>query len=403
MADQSASKKCKCFVSDAETEATLKNIPFAQKGVELDVQIGDVMSAVAYLKENRSPDILFIDITKSKFPTSGLDALADVCEPGVEVIAIGEKNEVGIYRDLIRAGVRDYFVKPLPVQPLMKCVEGIIDKTDDPEHQGFFHKTGKIVAVIGAVGGIGVSTVVSNLGWALTERKQKRVALVDMDFHLGTVADSLDVELTENSTQLFSSPERVDDLLVERHMSQINDNFMLLGAQTPLDKIDDYKTESADSVLNILSSKFHYVVVDVPKNFQTPTAVDVLKRADTVVLLTDYSINGLKAVNKIITMLKSFISIGQQIVLVANKTGAYSQGEIPKGQFEERLPLKIDVEIPFDRKEPMLFLTNGNQVVSEGSGELSKGLIRIMNLVSGGLKSEETKKSGGFFSSMFSR
>lgn len=403
MVDQSTVKNLRCFVVDAETEASLRSIPFSQHGIEMNVEIGDVMSAVSYLKENRSPDILLIDVTKSSFPTSGLDLLADVCEPGVEVIAIGERNEVGVYRDLIRSGVHDYFVKPLPVQPLLKCIDGITKRGTLPEGGTVFHKTGKVVAVIGAVGGIGASTIVSNLGWGLTEKRQKRVALIDMDFHLGTIADSLNVEITENIHQLFSTPERIDDILVERFMAHINDNFMVLGSQTPLDNTNDYKEESLESVVNVLTSKFHYVIIDVPRNFTISSTTDILKRADFVILVTDYSISGLKTTNKLFNMLKSFVSIGQRILLVANKTGAYTQGEIDRNQFEERLPQPIDIEIPFDRKEPMQYMTNGEQIISTGTGELASGITRIMNNLSGVSSATLEKPTGNIFQILFNR
>lgn len=401
--DQSRVKKIKCFVVDSETEKALRSIPFEQHNVEADIEIGEVVDAISYLKENRSPDILLIDITKSKFPTSGLDLLADVCEPGVEVIAIGERNEVGVFRDLMNAGIRDYFVKPLPVQPITKCIDSIVGKGQSQEPVGLFHKSGKVVAVVGAVGGIGVSTMVANLGWGLSEKKLKRIALIDMDFQLGTISDNLNIETGGNINQLFDSPDRIDDILVERFMTHISDNFMVLSSQVPLDAAPDYKTESLEAIIDVLVNKFHYVIIDVPRNFGSKITTDLLKKADLVIVLTDYSITGLKSTNKIVEALRSFVSIGQQITIAVNKVGAYTHGEITKAQFEERLLQPIDIEINYDKKESMQALTDGVPVLSTGSGDLAIGLTKMMNLMLGVSSGKNDKTSGGFMSKLFSK
>lgn len=399
--DQTRTKKIKCFVVDSETKTALQNIPFNQHNVEAEIEIGDVSTAISYLKENRSPDILLIDITKSKFPTSNLDLLADVCEPGVEVIAIGERNEVGVFRDLMNAGVRDYFVKPLPVQQITRCIDVIMTAGEKQEISNLFHKTGKVVAVVGAVGGIGVSTLVANLGWGLSEKKLKRISLIDADFHLGTISDYLNIESTENINQLFDSPDRIDDVLIERSMTHISDNFMVLSAQTSLDSSINYNTEATDAIINILASKFHYVIADVPRNFGSTMTTDILKRADIVIVLTDYSITGLKSTTKILDLLNSFISIGQQVMIISNKVGSHTKGEISRTQFEERLPQGIDVEIQFDKKESMQALTDGIPVLSSGSAELALGLTKIMNQMLGVSPSKNEAASGGLMSMLF--
>ena len=83
---------------------------------------GVITKAINYLSEQRSPHLLFVDISGLELPLSKVQMLADVCEPGTTVVAIGDNNDVALYRDLQEAGVSNYIVKPLTRELLTKAL-----------------------------------------------------------------------------------------------------------------------------------------------------------------------------------------------------------------------------------------------------------------------------------------
>src|SRR5260370_15770303 len=85
-----------------------------------------------------------------------MHVIADVCEPGVTVVAIGDRNDVGLYRDLTEAGVADYIVKPLTRELLSKA---LAPRTNAGELGRVTLKLGKMIAVTGARGGGGTTTL----------------------------------------------------------------------------------------------------------------------------------------------------------------------------------------------------------------------------------------------------
>jgi pilus assembly protein CpaE len=99
--------------------------------------------------------------------------LADVCEPGTTVVAIGDCNDVGLYRDLVEAGVSNYIVKPLTRELLTKA---LTPKTNSGELGRAALKLGKMVSFVGARGGVGTTTLAANLPWHLAtfQRKNSR-------------------------------------------------------------------------------------------------------------------------------------------------------------------------------------------------------------------------------------
>src|ERR1700757_4238096 len=103
---------------DAETERVLQ-----EASVLLGrsaIMRGGIAKAIDYLSEERSPHLLLVDIRGIALPRSQIHTLADVCEPGTTVVAIADHNDVGLYRDLIDAGVSKYIVKPMTRELLQK-------------------------------------------------------------------------------------------------------------------------------------------------------------------------------------------------------------------------------------------------------------------------------------------
>src|SRR5690554_4478386 len=99
------------FVQDADSEQELSRFLKAATLGNIHVGRGNVDAAIEFLlKIDRTPQRLLVDISGSKSPLDDLDRLADACEPSVQVYVLGDRNDVGLYRNLLQRGVRDYLV-----------------------------------------------------------------------------------------------------------------------------------------------------------------------------------------------------------------------------------------------------------------------------------------------------
>ena len=79
---------------------------------------GGLRNAVQSLSVSASPNILMVDLSESGDPLNDINALAEVCEPGTVVIAVGQVNDVRLYRDLVASGIHDYLLKPFSADQL---------------------------------------------------------------------------------------------------------------------------------------------------------------------------------------------------------------------------------------------------------------------------------------------
>jgi pilus assembly protein CpaE len=274
---------------DAETERILQ-----ESSVVLgrnEIIRGGITQAIKYLNEQRSPHLLIVDISGIDLPLSQIQILADVCEPGTNVIALGDRNDVGLYRDLQEAGVSNYLVKPLTRELLTKA---LAPKTNSSGEMGRAAlKLGKMVSFIGARGGVGTTTLAANLAWHLANRQSRRVALVDLDLQHGDCALLFNVAITPGLRDALANPLRLDPLLLERIMTKHGERLFVLGGEEPIHDNLQFTPAAIDTLFSVLRSQFHYVVVDVPR-IASPAYRRALEIADRRVIVVDQTMRSMR-------------------------------------------------------------------------------------------------------------
>src|SRR5260370_40116425 len=196
---------------DAETERVLQECSLLLG--RSAIMRGGIAKAIDHLSEQRSPHLLIVDISGIDLPLSKIHTLADVCEPGTNVVAIGDHNDVGLYRDLVDAGVSHYIVKPLTRELLTKA---LTPKANSGEVTRSALKLGKMVAFVGASACVGTTTLACNLAWHLANRQSRRVALVDLDLQNGDCGLLFNITMAAGLRDALANPLRLDHLLLDR-------------------------------------------------------------------------------------------------------------------------------------------------------------------------------------------
>jgi len=273
---------------DAETERVLQE----SSGMlgRCAIMRGGIGKAIEYLSEQRSPQLLLVDISSVDLPLSKIQILADVCEPGTTVVALGDRNDVGLYRDLLETGVSNYLVKPLTRELLGRVLSPRAAPSDATKAA---LKLGKIVAFVGARGGVGTTTVASNVAWHLANRQGRRVALVDLDLQHGDAALLFNAELTPGFRDALANPLRLDHILLDRTMTQVGERLFVLGSVEPLHDNVQFEPPAIDTLFSTLRSQFHYIIVDVPRT-PAPAYRRALEIADRRVVVVDQTMHSMR-------------------------------------------------------------------------------------------------------------
>ncbi len=112
-ADRAPTPTTMAFVSDHETE-DLVRAALGDLGIDdADIARGTVVTATAALARRKTPRLLIVDISGVENPLLRIHELAEMCEPEVNVVTIGDRNDILLYQELKTAGVAEYFFKPL--------------------------------------------------------------------------------------------------------------------------------------------------------------------------------------------------------------------------------------------------------------------------------------------------
>ncbi len=309
---------------------------------------GGLRNAVQSLSISASPNILMVDLSESGDPLNDINGLAEVCEPGTIVIAVGQVNDVRLYRDLIASGIHDYLLKPLSAGQIRDALTQAQMVFSAPKnHEGAAPKRHISTAVVGTRGGVGASTLATSLAWLFSTDHKLPTALLDLDVHFGTGALALDLEPGRGLTDAIDNPGRIDGLFIERAMIRANENLAILSAEAPISA--PLMTDGA-AFLQLeeeFRHAFEMTVIDLPRNMLI-NFPSLLAEVNVVVLTTEMTLASARDAIRILSWLKTN-AVHAKPIIVANRVQP-GVAEISKGDFEASIERKIDFVVPFDQK-----------------------------------------------------
>ena len=356
---------------------------------------GGLRNAVQSLSVAASPNILMVDLSESGDPLNDINGLAEVCEPGTVVIAIGQVNDVRLYRDLLASGIHDYLLKPLSAAALRDSLNQAqavfaAPRTSDPEAAKRHIST----AVVGTRGGVGASMLATSLAWLFSDEHKLPTALLDLDVHFGTGALALDLEPGRGLTDAIDNPSRIDGLFIERAMVRANENLAILSAEAPINSPLMTDGSAFVQLEEEFRQVFEMTMIDLPRNMLI-NFPHLLADVNVVVLATEMTLASARDTIRILAWLKTNAPHALPII-VANKVQSGS-GEISKADFEASIERKIDFTIPYDVKASTTAAKLGQTFVDANKSSKATAVVkqlaeRVMGVSEEELDGEEPAK-----------
>src|SRR5918993_5359409 len=282
---------------------------------------GGLRNAVQSLSIAASPAILMVDLSESGDPLNDINALAEVCEPGTVVIAVGQVNDVRLYRDLLASGIHDYLLKPLSVSQLRDCLTQAQAVFMNPRSSdGETVKKHVSTAVVGTRGGVGASTLATSLAWLFSADHKKPTALLDLDVHFGTGALALDLEPGRGLTDAIENPSRIDGLFIERAMIRANDKLCVLSAEAPINQPMMTDGSAFFQLQEEMRNAFESTILDLPRPMlvQHPHLVHDIHVA---ILVVEFTLAATRDAIRLISWLKANAP-QSRVIIVANKVAS---------------------------------------------------------------------------------
>jgi pilus assembly protein CpaE len=254
------------FLADEESETALRG-GLAEWTDAVPVRRGNVRVALRALEREPTPRLLIVDVSDTEDPAAALDQLATVCTPDVRVLVVGDRADLSFYRGITRElGVEEYIYKPLTRDNVSRLfgppLAQLLAAGSDPG--ATTPRGGHIIAVSGVRGGVGATTIASNLALHLSEVTRGHVALLDLHLRGGSAALSFGVRPGAGLRVALEEPQRVDALFLDRVAIPISDRLRVIAAEEALEAEPASTEDGISRLLELLRARFNTIVVDLP-------------------------------------------------------------------------------------------------------------------------------------------
>lgn len=376
-----------------ETEGVFKPIERARSDrrmarAQVKVNMGGLAAAVEYFSGSPTPNLVIVE---SRLPPNELFAalasLADVCDPNTKVVIIGHYNDVLFYREMIRSGISEYLVAPVSIADVIGVISQIfVDPGAAP--------LGRIIAFIGAKGGVGSSTIAHNVAWASSTLFQAETILLDADLAFGTANMNFDQDPSKGMVDAVYTTSRFDEAMLDALLAKCSQHLSMLAAPATLDRTYDLSSDALLPLLEVAQRSTPLIVVDLPHVWNEWTK-RTLMAADEVVIVACPELGSLRNAKNLLDQMTALRPNDKKPHLILNQIGVSKRPEISVKEFSAPLGVIPIAVIPYDAQ---LFgnAANNGQMIGEMdvANPVTATIKEVCHILTGRAEVKVPKKSG---------
>ena len=381
----------------ADTRESLSKLLSFEKDIEVIGSVGSGQEAVDFAKQNR-PNVILMDINMQ--PMDGITATEIITNvvPESPIIMMSVQNEQDYLRRSMLAGASDFVAKPFSADEVINAIRRV-HEIGKVKRQRFANlapapgggggvslppseERGKIISLFSPKGGVGRTTLATNLAVALHQSAEKPVVLVDGSLPFGDVAVILNMNPKAKTIgDLVGSFDTMDaDVLESVLVTHSTGIKVLLAPQTP-EAAELIQPANMKRVLEQLRQSYAYVVVDTWPSY-TEIVLTVLDTSDVVLVPMTLEITSLKNVRVFMEIATKLGYDDNKVQLVANRND--SSGGIKASDVEASLGRKIPHTVVSDGRALVLAVNRGVPfVISHRDSQVSKDVFEMARKLSG--------------------
>jgi pilus assembly protein CpaE len=367
--------------SRAETQRMLALSGFAVMGAS-----GYGMEAMTLARET-TPEVVVVALEEPIARSlQTVESVGDVL-PEVPIIAYSSIGDPSYIRRAMQVGVKDYLVAPLQDEDLGRSINAALAQEErrqqrlagEVEPQAY----GTVVTIFGAKGGIGKTTIATNLATALVQKTGQSVALVDLDTRFGDVAILMDMPTDRSISDLALPDEEIDREAVQSCLYTHGTGVAILPSPIRPSEWHSIHPGHIEKLVSVLATTHDYVLLDTPGTFN-----DIVSRAlemCTILLLTATpDLASLKDTILALEMLRSWSFPTEKVKIVINHTNdAHDDARV---DIRRVLGKEVFWSIPYDRNITQTTQLGMPIVAAKPKAKASQSFIELAYAI-GGIRS----------------
>ncbi len=324
-------------------------------------------------------------------PEKALKLVAQIAEtaPQVNILVVSASTDGNLILRAMRAGAKEFLPKPIRLEEMVAALERIGDRRlARGETRG---QRSTVIAVAGATGGVGTTSLAVNLGCALAADEKKSVALVDLDLCLGDADVFLDTIPDYTLVDVAQNISRLDFSLLKRSLTKHSSGLFLLPRPMQLEDTQLITPDDFQRVIGLLKATFTHLIMDLSKSY-SPVDMTALQAADHILLVTQLD---LPCLRNVVRLMMSFSESGlkEKVRIIVNRVGL-GNGQISLKKAQDTIGREIYWQLPNDYRLMVEVRNNGVPLVEQApKAAITQSIIALGEALTGESKPlEETEE-----------
>jgi pilus assembly protein CpaE len=342
-----------------------------------------------------NPDVGFIALDSD--PEKGLELLESLAKsaPKCDLLVTSTSADGSLILRSMRAGAKEFLTQPLQTEDLAAALQRVARQRGGSS--GNASRACTIIALTGATGGVGTTSLAVNLGCSLAANPENSVVLLDLDLCLGDADVFLDTIPEYTLSDVAQNINRLDLTLLKRSLTKHDTGLYLLPRPVQLEDARHITTDELSRVLGLLKAAFTHVIIDTSKGF-TEMDMHALAEADQVLLVTQLDLPCLRNVVRLMMSFKESGKFDDKVKIIVNRVG-YDTGQISLKKAQETIGRDIFWQVPNDYRVMVEVRNNGVPLVQQApKAAITQSINQLAIAISGKTDVESaegtTKKSG---------
>ncbi|MEX0938308.1 MAG: AAA family ATPase [Pirellulales bacterium] len=335
-----------------------------------------------------SPDIGFIALDED--PVKALQLVSQLREtsPECSILVASKSTDGNLILRAMRAGVKEFLPQPLQLEDLVASLERI-------GRQRFGRNSGQsrgstVIAIPGATGGVGTTSLAVNLGCALAADEANSVVLVDLDLCLGDADVFLDTIPDYTLVDVAQNVTRLDFSLLKRSLTKHSSGLYLLPRPVQLEDTKLITPDDLRRVMGLLKATFTHLIIDTSKSYSALDLV-ALEMADHVLLVTQLDLPCLRNVVRLMMSFGEMDDMKEKVKVIVNRVGR-DNCQISLKKAQETIGAEIYWQLPNDFRVMVDVRNNGVPLIEQAP---KAAITQTIGALADALSGKETAASDG--------
>ncbi len=345
-----------------------------------------------------APDLCFVALDSE--PGQAVELIASIVQalPNAVVLPASASCDSTLILKSIRAGAREFLTLPTEASELMEIIARLFRGRGDSPSSAV--KGPQIIAVTGAAGGVGCTSLAVNLATSMAGSHEFETILLDLDLMFGSVDACLDIIPDNTLFNVVQSFDRLDLTLLKRSMTRHGSGLYVLPHPVALEEAAKIDPETLKRLLGLLKAAFPCLFIDTSKGLQSSDFV-AFEMADVILMVIVLDLTCLRNTSRLLNLFKQFDGMVDRVKLVVNRAGS-AETEISLKKAEETLKMPISWQVPVAVKLFQNARIRGVPISEVASGSRAhQAILEIARALSPALSNESEKPRKGLFAAFF--